>query len=43
MEKNYKEKNCNRLNNQLVFTKVYNFLGGKLEFQQAFFHSCYPS
>jgi hypothetical protein len=36
MEKYYKEKNCNRLNNHLVFIRVYNFLGGRLEFGQAY-------
>jgi hypothetical protein len=34
------EKNCNRLNNHLVLIGVFNFLGGKLESEQALFHFC---
>jgi hypothetical protein len=31
--KNCKEKNYNRLNNHLVVIRIFNFLGGRLEFK----------
>jgi hypothetical protein len=33
MEKKCKEKKNNRLNNHLVFIRIFNFLGGRLEFR----------
>jgi hypothetical protein len=36
------EKKCNRLNNRLVFTGAFNFLGGNFEFEQTLFHSYLP-
>jgi hypothetical protein len=41
MEK-IKEKNCNRLNNHLVFIGVFNFFEGSFEYEQALFHSYLP-
>jgi hypothetical protein len=40
VKRNYKEENYNRLNNHFVFIGVFNFLVGRLEFEQALFHSC---
>jgi hypothetical protein len=36
------KKNCNKLNNHLFFIGIFHFLGSKLEFEQALFHSCLP-
>ncbi len=40
MEKNYKEKNCSKSNNHLIFTGIFSFSRGSFEFEQTLFHSC---
>jgi hypothetical protein len=39
MKKITRKKNCNRLNNYLVFIGVFYFLGGRLKYEKFLFHS----
>jgi hypothetical protein len=42
MKKYIRKKNCNRLYNHFVYIGIFDFLGGRLKYEQFLFHSCLP-